>query len=98
MEAEESARMPSPDAARVRCFVQNLNQTDRYLVLLHFADELSEMEIAAVLQLEPHTVRRRLGELRQQLAGITARPAASPRGEAISTTRPDAGPRAAAFA
>ena len=66
--------MASLDATRLRSFVQNLNQTDRYVVLLHYADGLSELEIAAVLQLSTVRVHTRLGELRDAMCGFIARP------------------------
>lgn len=90
--------MATLDATRIRSFVQNLNQTDRYLVLLHYADGLSEMEIAAVLKLETSHVHRRLGELRDAMCGFTARATTPRHARPMTGATDDTGPRPAAFA
>lgn len=90
--------MATLDATRIRSFVQNLNQTDRYLVLLHYADGLSEMEVAAVLKLEMPHVHRRLGELRDAMFGFTARATTARHARPMTATPDDAGPRPTAFA
>lgn len=75
--------MASLDETRLRAFVTNLNQTDRYIVLLHYADGLSELEIASVLNLTNLRVHNRLGELRDALCGFIARPAQARRPRAV---------------
>jgi len=89
--------MATLDQTRIRAFVQNLNQIDRYIVLLHYADGLSEMEIAAVLQLTTIRVHARLGELRDAMCGFIARPAIARRPAPV-IHRDDADPLPAAFA
>ena len=88
--------MASLDQTRIRAFVQNLNQTDRYIVLLHYADGLSELEIAAVLKLTTLRVHTRLSELRDAMCGFIARPAVARRTPPL-IPRDDAEPRPAAF-
>ncbi|MEM1354515.1 MAG: sigma factor-like helix-turn-helix DNA-binding protein [Planctomycetota bacterium] len=91
--------MASLDATRLRAFVQNLDQTDRYIVLLHYADGLTEMEIAAVLNLTAIRVHGRLEELREVMHGFIARPIAARQTQAQAPLpNDDTDPRPAAYA
>lgn len=73
--------MADSQANRVRRFVQELEQDDRYIVLLYYADGLTPMEISRVLDLPSTRVRSRLQELRSQLSDLAnRRPAAAPFG------------------
>jgi len=59
--------MAASKAQRIQQYVRELDRNDRYLVMLHFVDELTCLEIGALLGLSAHRVEGRLEQLRQQL-------------------------------
>lgn len=66
-------------AKQVRQHVQHLEREDRYIVLLYYADGLTPIEIARVLDLPTNRVRNRLQALRQEINNvIKQRQAAAP--------------------
>jgi len=89
--------MAEAQAIKIRQFVQQLAREDRYIVLLYYADGLTPIEIARILDLPGNRVRHRLMDLRTQLNGIAA---AKP-GKAATTMRGNdtlSGPQPTAFA
>lgn len=86
--------MAESQAHQVRQFVQNLEREDRYIVLLYYADGLSPMEIARVLDLPSTRVRTRLQALRTEISGVADRPKAP----AGLDARPPLGGQPTAFA
>lgn len=77
--------MAEAQAKQVRQFVQKLEREDRYIVLLYYADGLTPVEIARVLDLPSNRVRNRLQDLRSQLNLIT-QPSSKTGKKAIDTT------------
>lgn len=65
--------MADSHTRQVRQFVESLGRNDRHIVLLYYADGLTPMEIARVLDLPSSRVRTRLQELRSELACLTQR-------------------------
>lgn len=86
--------MADAKAKQVRQFVQGLEREDRYIVLLYYADGLTPVEIARVLDLPSSRVRNRLYELRSALGGVIKRPKPAPQ----LGIDPLGGPKPAAFA
>lgn len=64
--------MDSPDPGPVRRFVQGLGRTDRYVVMLHYADGLSLSEVAMVLEMPVEAVEAVLLRTRGLLAEAVA--------------------------
>ncbi len=60
------------DAARLKRFLQTLPQTDRYILLLSYADGLTSLEVSLVLDLPELTVRRRLEVLHREAEAAIA--------------------------
>lgn len=58
---------------RVRQYVCGLEQTDRYIALLFYADRLSPIEIGMVLDLPTTTVATRLDAIREAISRVMAR-------------------------
>jgi len=64
--------MPATVASRVRAFVESLPQTERYIALLFWADNLTATEIGLVLDKPVTAVERAIGQLREQIDAIVA--------------------------
>ena len=60
---------------RLRALVLGLDEQQRELLALRYGDELSHVEIAALVGAEPAAVRQRLSRLRKTLREQLARPA-----------------------
>ena len=60
--------MRGTEAGRMRAFMNTLNRTERLILLLFYADQLSQMEIGLVLNLPETRVSSMLGTLQQQAA------------------------------
>ena len=58
--------MTSKEAGRIRAFMSTLNRTERLILLLFYADQLSQTEIGLVLDMPENRVSTMLGSLRQQ--------------------------------
>lgn len=58
--------MNGKDAGRMRAFMGTLNRTERLILLLFYADQLSQTEISLVLDLPESRVSSMLGSLRRQ--------------------------------
>jgi len=58
--------MNGKDAGRMRAFMDTLNRTERLILLLFYADQLSETEIGLVLDMPESRVNTMLGSLRRQ--------------------------------
>lgn len=56
----------STDAARLKRFVRTLPQTDRYILMMSYADGLTAAEVALVLEISEPSVTRRLETLRRE--------------------------------
>jgi len=76
--------MNGKDAGRMRAFMGTLNRTERLILLLFYADQLSETEISLVLDLPQSRVSSMLGSLKRQAtaamkqeASFVARPSIS---------------------
>ena len=75
--------MDRRDAQSVRRCLASLDQTERYVVLMFFADELTPAEIGVVLDLPPIRVTDILETFRQTVArllGVGGEPSATPIG------------------
>lgn len=86
--------MADSQARRVRDYVKNLGQNDRYIVMLYYADGLTPTEISRILNLPNKTIQTRLNELRTHLASLTA-PQTRPR---KTIPPPPVGPTVSAYA
>jgi DNA-directed RNA polymerase specialized sigma24 family protein len=60
--------MTGKDAGQMRAFMDTLNRTERLILLLFYADQLSQTEIAMVLDLPEGRVSSMLGTLQRQAA------------------------------
>lgn len=58
--------MNSKDAVRMRAFMNTLGRTERLILLLFYADQLSQAEISLVLDMPESRVNTLLGSLKQQ--------------------------------
>ena len=58
--------MSSLEAQTLRHFIESQDQVSRYILLLHYYDELTTKEIGLVLDLSESYVSKRLGHLKQQ--------------------------------
>ena len=58
--------MNSKDAVRMRAFMSTLGRTERLILLLFYADQLSQAEISLVLDMPESRVSSMLGSLKQQ--------------------------------
>jgi DNA-directed RNA polymerase specialized sigma subunit len=58
--------MDGKEAGRIRAFMVTLNRTERLILLLFYADQLSQTEISLVLDLPESRVSTMLGTLKQQ--------------------------------
>jgi DNA-directed RNA polymerase specialized sigma24 family protein len=58
--------MSGKDAGRMRAFMSTLGRTERLILLLFYADQLSEAEIGLVLDLPESRVNKMLGSLKRQ--------------------------------
>ncbi len=58
--------MNGKDAGRMRAFMSTLNRTERLILLLFYADQLSQTEISLVLDLPESRVNSMLGSLKRQ--------------------------------
>lgn len=72
LRAHESQPVDDPASARVRSAIAELPEGDAELVRLIYWDGLKSHEAAAVLGLNPSTVRTRLSTARQRLREILA--------------------------
>lgn len=95
--------MAHAQALRVRRFVERLDRDDRYIVMLYYADGLTHVEIARLLNLPSMRVRERLESLRSGLeAAVACKPATASTGEIAAAAMPSkpytAGPGIAAVA
>ena len=74
--------MNGKDAGRMRAFMGTLDRTERLILLLFYADQLSQTEISLVLDLPESRVSTMLGALKRQATEAMAHPAefASPSG------------------
>jgi len=62
--------MTSKNDQRIQQYVKDLCQSDRYIVMLYYADELTVVEIASVLEMTPTQVDSRLNYFRAQFRGL----------------------------
>lgn len=58
--------MNGKDAGRMRAFMSTLGRTERLVLLLFYADQLSETEIGLVLDMSQSRVNTMLGSLKRQ--------------------------------
>lgn len=58
--------MNGKDAGRMRAFMSTLGRTERLILLLFYADQLSQAEISLVLDMPESRVSSMLGALKQQ--------------------------------
>lgn len=58
--------MNGKEAGRIRAFMDTLNRTERLILLLFYADQLSQTEISLVLDLPESRVNTMLGSLKDQ--------------------------------
>ncbi len=58
--------MSSKEAVRMQAFMSTLNRTERLILLLFYADQLSQTEIGLVLDMPENRVSTMLGSLRRQ--------------------------------
>ena len=68
--------MNGKDAGRMRAFMGTLDRTERLILLLFYADQLSETEIGLVLDMPESRVNTMLGTLKRQ-ATAAMKPEAS---------------------
>ena len=54
------------EARQLRHFIEQQDQTSRYILLLHYFENLTDKEISIVLDLSENFVSRRLIKLQQQ--------------------------------
>lgn len=64
--------MTGNPSAPVKRLIHGLDQTDRYIVLLHYADGLTVKEVSLVLDVPEHTVESTLRRLRGRLLDAIA--------------------------
>ncbi len=67
--------MNGKDAGRMRAFMSTLDRTERLILLLFYADQLSEAEIGLVLDLPQSKVNTMLGTLKRQATEAMKHPA-----------------------
>lgn len=70
--------MSGREAACLRSFVHTLGQTERYVLLLFYADDLTSTEIGVVLQLPERRVLAILNRLRRQAHAVLESEKAQP--------------------
>lgn len=58
--------MNGMEAGRMRAFMDTLSRTERLIMLLFYADQLSQAEISLVLDLPESRVNTMLGSLKEQ--------------------------------
>lgn len=58
--------MNGKEAGRMRAFMGTLDRTERLILLLFYADQLSQTEISLVLDLPESRVSSMLGSLKEQ--------------------------------
>lgn len=58
--------MGTLEARKLRQFILQQDQTSRYILLLHYYDNLTTKEIGLVLDLSELSVNKRLAHLKQQ--------------------------------
>ena len=58
--------MPSDQAGFAQQFAQTLNRTERFVLMLHYAEELTIDEISQVLDVPEHRVEAILESLRER--------------------------------
>lgn len=68
--------MNGKDAGRMRAFMGTLDRTERLILLLFYADQLSQTEISLVLDLPESRVSTMLGSLKRQAAEAMKHPVA----------------------
>lgn len=71
--------MNGKDASKVRACLASLDTTQRYAVLMYYADELTTSEIGLVLNLSQSQVRQILDRFRVVAAQALESPATRPR-------------------
>lgn len=59
--------MTGIDATDLHRFVNTLDRNDRYVLMLHYAEQLTITEISQVLDTPEHLVAATLGNLQQQV-------------------------------
>jgi len=64
--------MSGKEAGRVRQWLNALERTDRYVVLLYYADDLTPTEISLVLDIPKSRVTRTLEWARDQVTNMIA--------------------------
>jgi len=64
--------MRGTEAKQMRAFMSTLDRTERLILLLFYADQLSQTEIGLVLDLPESRVSSMLGTLQQQAASAIA--------------------------
>ena len=62
--------MNGKEAGRIRAFMDTLNRTERLILLLFYADQLSQTEISLVLDLPEGRVSSMLGALKEQAVAV----------------------------
>jgi len=67
--------MNGKDAGRMRAFMGTLDRTERLILLLFYADQLSQTEISLVLDLPESRVSTMLGTLKRQATEAMKHPA-----------------------
>ena len=67
--------MNGKDAGRMRAFMNTLDRTERLILLLFYADQLSHTEISLVLDLPESRVSTMLGSLKRQATEAMKLPA-----------------------
>lgn len=58
--------MNGKEAGRIRAFMDTLSRTERLILLLFYADQLSQTEISLVLDMPESRVNTMLGTLKEQ--------------------------------
>jgi DNA-directed RNA polymerase specialized sigma24 family protein len=79
----EETTIMGKDAERLRAMLDQLDRSDRYVVLMWYADELNDWEIAAVLERSVLEVRRVINAFREKAASAL-RPAGNGDGLAVT--------------
>ncbi len=64
--------MSGKEAGRVKQWLNALNRTDRYVVLLYYADDLTPTEISLVLDIPKSRVTQTLEWARNQVTDLVA--------------------------
>lgn len=85
--------MSGKDAGRMRAFMNTLSRTERLILLLFYADQLSQTEIGLVLDIPEARVCTMLDKLREQ-AGAALKPKGGYAAMGVGSTLPDAAYRA----